>query len=112
MFLLYGSLAAWIITGSLDGILGQRLLSRLFDVFFGIIFLALSLAWLLVTFPFEFAYFADVLPEGLRFLVQWISDDIARGMMVVGTVLLVVAGIYSPIAYKFVKIKRFKPEKD
>ena len=89
MFLLYGSLAAWIITGSLDGILGQRLFSRLFDVFFGIIFLALGLAWLLVTFPFEFAYFANVLPEGFRFLVQWISNDIARGMMVVGTPIIV-----------------------
>ena len=111
-FLLYGSLVAWIITGSLDGILGQRLLSRLFDVFFGIAFLAFSLAWLLVAFPFDFIYFADVLPEGLRFLVQWISNDIARGMMVVGTILLVAAGIYSPIAYKFLSIKSFKSEED
>ncbi len=106
MFLLYGSLAAWIITGSLDGIFGQRLLSRLFDVFFGLIFLTLSLVWLLVTFPFEFAYFSDVLPDFLRFLVQWISNDVARGIMVLGTILLIVAGIYSPIAYKFVNIKR------
>jgi hypothetical protein len=112
MFLLYGSLVAWIITSSLDGIFGQRLFSRLFDVFFRIAFLAFSLAWLLVAFPFDFIYFADVLPEGLKFLVQWISNDIARGMMVVGTILLVVAGIYSPIAYKFVKIKRFKSEED
>jgi hypothetical protein len=111
MFLLYGSLVAWIITGSLDGILNQRLMSRLFDVFFGLIFLTISLVWLLVTFPFEFAYFADVLPEGLRFLVQWISNDIAQGIMLLGTILLVVAEIYSPIAYKFVNIKRFKPEK-
>ena len=69
MFLLYGSLVACIITGSLDGIFGQRLLSRLFDVFFGLIFLTISLVWLLVTFPFEFAYFADVLPDVLKFLV-------------------------------------------
>ena len=112
MSLLYGSLVAWIITGSLDGIFGQRLLSRLFDVFFGITFLAFSLAWLLVTAPFDFIYFADVLPESLRFLVQWISNDIARGMMAIGTILLVAAAIYSPIAYKFVSIKRFKSEED
>jgi hypothetical protein len=30
MIMLYGSQFAWIITGSLDGIFGQRLLSRLF----------------------------------------------------------------------------------
>ena len=106
MLLLYGSLVAWIITGSLDGIFGHRLLSRLFDVFGGILFITISLVWLLVSFPFEFAYFADVLPDVLKFLVQWISNDIARGIMVLETILLVVAAIYSPIAYKFVNIKR------
>ena len=112
MFFLYGSLVAWIITGSLDGIFGQRLLSRLFDVFGGIIFIAISLVWLTIIFPFDFSHFPDVLPSSLRFLVQWISNDIAKGIMVLGTILLVVAEIYSPIAYKFVTIKRFKPEKD
>lgn len=105
--MLYGSLVAWIITGSLDGIFRQRLLSRLFDVFGGILFITISLVWLLVVFPFEFSFFADVFPEFLKFLVQWISNDIARGIMVVGAILLCVGGVYSPIAYKFVKVKRF-----
>jgi hypothetical protein len=112
MFLLYGSLVAWIITGSLDGIFGQRLLSRLFDVFGGILFITVSLVWLLLTFPFDFTYFADVLPDFLKFLVQWISNDIARVMMVLGTVVLVVAAVYSPVAYKIVNIKRSRPKKD
>ena len=107
MVLLYGSLVAWIITGSLDGILGQRFLSRVFDVFGGIIFITISLTWLLVVFPFEFAFFADVFPEFLRFFVQFISNEIARGTMLIGVVLLCIAGIYSPIAYKFVSVKRF-----
>ena len=110
MVMVYGSLVAWIITGSLDGIFGQRLLSRLFDVFGGIVFITISLAWLLVVFPFEFSYFANVLPVFLRFLVQWISNDIARGIMILGTIVLVIAAVYSPIAYKFVRIKRSKPE--
>jgi hypothetical protein len=110
MVMLYGSLVAWIITGSLDGIFGQRLLSRLFDVFGGIIFITIGLAWLLVIFPFEFPYFADVLPVFLRFLVQWITNDIARGIMILGTIGLAVVAAYSPIAYKFVRIKRFKLE--
>jgi len=112
MFMLYGSLVAWITTGCLDGILGQRLLSRLFDVFFGLIFLTISLVWLLVIFPFNFAYFSNVLPDFLRFLLEWISDDIARAIMVVGIILLAVAEIYSPIAYKFVNIKRSTSKKD
>ena len=105
MFLLYGSLAAWIITGSLEGIFGQRLLSRLFDVFGGVIFITISLFWLLVIFPFEFAYFADVLPDFLRFILLWVSNDIGRGIMVVGVIVLFIAAAYSPIAYKFVSIK-------
>ena len=108
MIMLYGNLAAWIITGTLEGTLGQRLLSRLFDAFGGIIFIAVSLAWLAVVFPFDFAYFANVLPEVLRFLVQWISNDIARGVMVIGVVVFAVVAVYSPIAYKFVSKERFK----
>jgi len=108
MIMLYGNLIAWAITGTLEGILGRRLLSRLFDVFGGIIFIDLSLIWLFVVFPFNFARFADVLPEFLRFLVQWISNDIAGGIMVIGIILLAVAAVYSPIAYNFVSLKHTK----
>ena len=108
--MLYGSWIAWIITSGLEGLLGQRLLSRLFDAFGGIIFIAVATAWLLVVFPFDFTHFADVLPESLRFLVQWISNDIARILMVVYSVAMGIAAVYAPIAYKFVRIKRFNPE--
>lgn len=110
MILLYGSLFFWIITCSLDGIFGQRLLSRLLDAFGGVIFVTISLVWLLVIFPFEFNYSANVLPDFLRFLVQWISNEIARGIIVIGIIVLVIATIYCPIGYKFVSIKRFKRE--
>lgn len=112
MIMLYGSFTAWIITGALDGILGKRLLSRLFDSFGGILFMAVSMAWLLLVFPFDFTYFADVLPESLRFLVQWISNDIANALMILGVVLLCVAVVYSPIAYKIVSIKRLQKQKN
>jgi len=112
MIMLYGNLIAWVITGALEGIFGQRLLSRLFDVFGGVIFITVSLAWLFAVFPFEFAYFADVLPDSLRFLVQWISNDIARGMMVLGIIICTIAAVYCPIGYKFVNLKRFKRKKN
>jgi hypothetical protein len=63
-----------------------------------------------VGFPFEFAEFADVLPESLRFLVQWISNDIARVLMVLAIIVHLAGAVYSPIAYKFVGKKRSKPE--
>ena len=112
MVILYGNLIAWIVTGALEGIFGQRLLSRLFDVFGGVIFITISLAWLFVVFPFEFTYFADVLPDSLRFLVQWISNDIAQVLMVLGVIILSIAAVYCPIGYKFVSLKRFKREKN
>ncbi len=110
MFLLYGSWISWIITSGLEGILGKRFLSRLFDSFGGIIFIAMATAWLVIVFPFDFTYFADVLPITLRFLVQWISNDIARILLVLYTVAMGIASIYAPISYKFIRIKRVKPE--
>jgi hypothetical protein len=110
MIMLYGSWIAWIITSGLEGILGQRFLSRLFDAFGGIVFIAVATAWLLVVFPFEFAYFADVLPDFLRFLVQWISNDIARVLMVLYIIVMGVAAVYAPIAYGFVRKKPKREE--
>ena len=110
LIMLYGSWVCWIITAGLEGVLGQRLLSRLFDTFGGIIFIAVATAWLLVVFPFDFTYFADVLPDFLRFLVQWISNDIARVVMVLGTIGYLGAAVYAPIAYGFVRKKPKREE--
>ncbi|MEJ2241329.1 MAG: hypothetical protein P8Y18_04215 [Candidatus Bathyarchaeota archaeon] len=110
MVMLYGSWIAWSITSGLEGLLGQRLLSRLFDTFGGIIFIAVATAWLVIVFPFDFTYFANVLPEFLRFLVQWVSNDIARVIMVLYTIAMGIAAIYAPIGYKFLKLNRSKPE--
>ena len=110
MIMLYGSWISLSISSGLEGILGKRLLSRLFDTFGGIMYIAVATAWLLVVFPFDFTYFANVLPDFLRFLVQWISNDIARIVMVLYTIAMAIAAIYSPIAYKFIRIKRYNPE--
>ena len=109
MIMLYGSLIVWIVTAALEGV-GQRFLSRLFDTFGGLIFAAVGTAWLFVVFPFEFAYFADVLPDFLRFLVQWISNDIARVLMVLGIILTLVFQVTAPITYGFVRKKPSKRE--
>jgi hypothetical protein len=58
--------------------------------------------WLFVVFPFEFAYFVDVLPDFLRFQVQWISNDIARVLMVLGIIVHLVGAVYSAILRVFV----------
>jgi hypothetical protein len=110
MIMLYGSLIFMIISAALEGIFGQRLLSRLWDAFGGLIFATIGVTWLLVVFPFEFTYFSNVLPDFLRFLVQWISNDIARVLMVLIIIVSLGAAIYTPIAYKFVSLKHSKRE--
>jgi hypothetical protein len=83
MFLLYGSIFYWIFTCAIL-LLGFKNPSRDLDSFGGLIFVTVTFAWLLIVFPFEFAHVADVLPDFLRFLIQWISNEIARVLMVIG----------------------------
>lgn len=111
MLLFYGFWIFWITTASLEAILSQRLISRIVDNFGGIIFATISIALLLVLFPFEFTHLADLLPESLKFLVQWISNDVARVIMVLLVIAHLAAAFYSPFAYKFVDKKRFKRKK-
>ncbi|MFX1533881.1 MAG: hypothetical protein ACFFDI_06565 [Promethearchaeota archaeon] len=96
MILLYGAVIYWIIVAALI-VVSRKHLSRDIDAFGGIIFVAVAIAWLLVVFPFEFLYFADVLPVFLRFLLQWISNDIARVLMILIIIFHLVAAVYSLI---------------
>jgi len=107
-FLFYGFWIFWITTATLESILNQRLISRIVDTFGGIIFATISLAFLLIVFPFEFSNLADILPVFLRFIVGWISNDIAWIIMIILIILHFAAAIYSPFAYKFVDKKLFK----
>ena len=82
---------------------GRKNLSRDIDAFGVIIFVTIGGAWLFVVFPFEFTHFADVLPDFLRFLVQWISNDIARVLMMIWIIVNLVAAIYYGILRMFVR---------
>ncbi len=102
MLLLYGSLIEWIVVAALE-VFGRKNLSRDIDAFGGIIFVTIGGIWLFVVFPFEFAYFADVLPDFLRFLLQWISNDIARVVIVLWIIVNLVAAVYYGILRVFVR---------
>jgi len=108
MLLFYVSLMFGIVSSALKGLFGRKNLARLFDVF-GSILATVALTWLFVVFPFDFAYFADVLPSFLRFLLQWISNDIARVLMVLGIIVTLVMAIYTAIFYVLVRRELSKP---
>jgi hypothetical protein len=99
MLFLYGSLAEWMVVAALEG-LGRKDLDRDIDAFGGIVFVTIGAIWLLAVFPFEFAHFADVAPDSLRFLVQWISNDVAR----VATVLWIAFHLASAVYYGILRV--------
>ncbi len=102
MFLLYISLAVGIITTAIRALFGRKNLARLFDVF-GVCFFTFTLAWLYIVFPFNFAHFADVLPDFLKFLLQWVTNDIARTLMIIGIVVAPAMAIYNALMYVLVR---------
>ncbi len=106
--LFYGSIIFGIVTTAFSGLFGRKNLARLINIFEAI-FVAVAVAWLFVVFPFDFAYFADVLPSFLRFLLQWISNDIAKVLMILGIIVTLIMAIYNAIFYVLVRRELSKP---
>ncbi|MCW4031269.1 MAG: hypothetical protein NWE80_02795 [Candidatus Bathyarchaeota archaeon] len=106
--LFYGSIIFGIVTTAFRGLFGRKNLARLFEVF-GAIFSAVAITWLFVVFPFDFGHLADLLPDFLRFLVQWISNDITKVLMILGIIVTLVMAIYNTIFYVLVRRELSKP---
>ena len=70
---------------------------------------AVGVVWLLVVFPFEFSHLADVLPDFLRFLLLWISNDVAKVLLVILIIGFSAGTVYTALMYVFVRRKLFKP---
>jgi hypothetical protein len=64
---------------------GRKNLARPWDIIGSILFV-LSSAYFLCAFPFDMAFFAVPLPDSLRFLIDWVTEDIAKVVLVIGIV--------------------------
>jgi hypothetical protein len=82
-FLLYGSVFSSAVGPVTRSITGSRNSARLSEIFAST-FWIISSALLLTSFPFNFAHVGDVVPEFLRFLASWITNDIAWALLAVG----------------------------
>ena len=102
MILFYGVLIYQLVPTTLKALFGRKNNARFFEIF-GSVFGTVALAWFLVVFPFDFTYFADVLPSFLRFLLQWISNDIARVLMMLGLIVAPIMAVYTAVLYVFVR---------
>jgi hypothetical protein len=106
--LFYGSIIFGIVTAAFRGLFGRKNLARLFDIFEAV-FAAVAITWLFVIFPFDFGHLADLLPDFLRFLLLWISNDVARVLMILGIIVTLIMAIYNAIFYVLVRRELSKP---
>lgn len=107
MVMLYGIMIYWITTSVLI-LIGQKHPSRDLDSYGGLFFATSAIGWLIAIFPFNFIYFANVLPDGLRFIVQWISNEIALVILILLFIIHIVFGAYSLILRVYVRKARKK----
>jgi hypothetical protein len=105
MITLYGVPVYWITTSVLI-LISQKHPSRDLDSYGGLFFATFAIGWLTVVFPFDFTHFADVLPDSLRFLVQWISNDVAVALLIILFIIHLILGVYSLILRLFVRKAR------
>ena len=105
MIMLYGIPIYWITTSILI-LIGQKHPSRDLDSYGGLFFATFAISWLIVIFPFEFTRFADALPDSLRFLFQWISNEIAIMLLILLFIIHLILGVYSLILRLYVRKAR------
>ena len=105
MIMLYGFLIYWITTSVLI-LTGQKNPSRNLDSYGGLFFATFATVWLIVVFPFEFSYFVDVFPVFLRFLLQWISNEIALVLLILLFIGQLIAAVYALIERLYVRKAR------
>jgi len=102
---LYSFWLVWIITAGLEGILGLRWWSRLFDSFGAILVAALACLWFFIKFPFDFSFFPELLPSNWQWLLSWINNTVGRIVIFLSFVFHLIAAVYSPFAYYLVKLR-------
>jgi hypothetical protein len=85
--LLYGAILIGMAGPMARFLTGKRNKSRPTELIASVFWIVAS-AWFLmmVVFPFNFAHFADIVPDFLAFLVSWITNDIARVLIAIGMV--------------------------
>jgi len=101
-FLFYAPPLLSIIATAAKAAVGRKNVLRPLDVA-GMILSFVALVWVFAVFPFDFSHLADVLPGFLRFLLQWISNDLARGVMALAMILIPIAAVYTAALYVFVR---------
>jgi len=106
-FLFYVLALIGVVTATAKVVVGRKNMLRPFETF-GHGLSAVGSVWLFVVFPFDFSHLADVLPDFLRFLLLWISNDVAKILMAIAIIGFSAATVYTATLYVFVRRELFK----
>ncbi|MEO9319889.1 MAG: hypothetical protein ABI361_04375 [Nitrososphaera sp.] len=98
----YGAIFCGLVGPLARAITGRRNTSRIPEIAASIFWILCSV-WLLQVFPFDFSHFGDVLPSFMRFMVAWITNDIARVFLAIGIVATSIFAIVSAAIYLSVR---------
>ncbi len=97
-FLFYGSISFGIIPNVGKIIMGRKNVIRPLEAFEAF-FSCVALLWLLSVFPFDFSHLSDFLTEIMRSITIWISNDIAKILMILGVIGSLATAIYISALY-------------
>jgi hypothetical protein len=93
-FLFYGSMLFGVVTGSARALIGRRNVVRPLEVV-GALLWASASYWFLQVFPFDFSHLPDLLPDAIKFLLGWLTNDVAMLLLIIGVVCGVVQAVYT-----------------
>jgi hypothetical protein len=81
---------------------GRRNLARPFEIVNALVWVVAGF-WLYLVFPFDFAHFASVLPDSLKFLLSWIPNWLARDALLLAGISGAGNSVYIPVLYMRVR---------
>jgi len=106
--LFFGANAWGMIAPAVKMTKGRKSPSKPFEII-GSILMFITLLYFLAAFTFDFTHLADPLPDFLKWIVQWISDDFAKNVMALASIVMIFVIPFQIVSYKFLKIELAKP---
>jgi hypothetical protein len=97
-FAFYGSIVMSFLPPTARAIIGRRNSVRPLEAASNIFF-AIASVYLLFVFPFNFAHFADALPVATRFLLSWLTNEIAKAVWVLAIVAVLISAVVNVAKY-------------
>lgn len=98
MLAFYGSMILGIVPPLARAAVGRRNPVRPIEAFCSL-FSAFACLFLFAVFPFNFAHFADALPVALRFAAAWVTNDIAKVVLILGFLVGLISAGYNMVRY-------------